>query len=186
MIIAGHRVEGDDVVLMLQDGGEIRCHPSLIDRFEPGPVAEPRDVVPRAVRTLGATAERLVSRPYGELIQEAAQVHGVSPILIHALVEVESGYDPTAVSPRGAMGLMQLMPFVAEEYGVHDPFDPASNIQAGTRHLRSLIDRFGIGNALAAYNAGAGSVLKFDGLPPFPETRRYVNRIMDLVDAHQD
>ena len=83
------------------------------------------------------------------------------------------------------MGLMQLMPALVAEYSVRDPYDPPSNIDAGTHHLRVLIDKFGIVGGLAAYNAGEGPVRRFDGVPPFPETRRYVNRIMDLVDANQ-
>ena len=129
---------------------------------------------------------RMLARPYGVLIREASERYDVDQYLIHALIEAESGYDPTAQSGRGAMGLMQLMPALAAQYAVHDPYDPASNIDAGTRHLGRLINRFGIAGALAAYNAGEGSVRKFGGPPPFPETRRYVSKILDLVDANQD
>ena len=114
----------------------------------------------------------MLERPYGAMIHGASKRHRVDPYLIHALIEAESGYRPTAVSHRGAMGLMQLMPALVAEYAVADPYDPAQNIEAGTRHLRRLIDNYDIGGALAAYNAGEGSVRKFDGIPPFPETRR--------------
>ena len=127
----------------------------------------------------------MLERPYGALIREASIRYGVDQYLVHALIEAESGYQSSAQSHRGAMGLMQLMPALAEEYAVTDPYDPAQNIDAGTRHLRRLIDRYGIVGALAAYNAGEGSVRKFDGIPPYPETRRYVARVMDLVEANQ-
>ena len=84
------------------------------------------------------------------------------------------------------MGLMQLMPSVAEEYSLADPYDPAGNIDAGARHLRRLIDRYGTASALAAYNAGEEPVRRFNGIPPYPETRQYVERVMDLVDANQN
>lgn len=184
MAIVGHHVDGAEIVLELRGGGEIRCDPALIDRVEL--VSAP----PRAASAGDADTSRanraLMERPFGGLIQQAAEAYGVNPSLVHALIEVESGYDAFAVSPRGAMGLMQLMPAIARKYSLEDPFDAAGNVDAGTRHLSRLIDRFGIGNALAAYNAGVSAVLRFDGLPPFPETDRYVERIMDLVDAHQD
>ena len=184
LLTAGHRVEGDEIVLVLRGGGEVRWNRDLIARIEPDPNRSPTLVI--ADETGGEeTLERLLSRPYGPLIQRAAEVHGVDPYLLHALIEVESQYEPRAESPRGAMGLMQLMPALAAEYAVQDPFDPTSNVNAGTRHLRSLIDKFGIAGALAAYNAGEASVRRFDGVPPYPETHRYVERIMDLVDEHQ-
>ena len=185
--IAQHWIEDGEVVLKLRGGGEVRWDPALIARIEldrsprrrpDGPV-ELQSIVPEE------PSGRMLARPYGALIQKAAQDHGVNPYLLHALIEVESRYKASAESPKGAMGLMQLMPALAAEYAVHDPFDPPSNIDAGTRHLRTLIDRYGIADALAAYNAGEGSVRRFDGIPPFPETYKYVNRIMDLVDANQ-
>src|SRR5262249_29805226 len=97
----------------------------------------------------------------------------------------ESGYDPTATSGAGAEGLMQLMPGTAQSLGVANPYDPAQGIDGGTRYLRSLLDQFG-GNtqlALAAYNAGAGAVDRYGGLPPSPETQNYVSRIMGRLQA---
>lgn len=83
------------------------------------------------------------------------------------------------------MGLMQLMPATAAQYAVSDPYDPSANIEAGTRHLRSLLDRYDVDSALAAYNAGEGSVRKFGGVPPYPETRNYVTKIQALIKAGQ-
>jgi len=106
---------------------------------------------------------------------------GVDPDLVRALIKVESDYQQRARSRRGAMGLMQLMPTTARQYGVTDPYDPRSNIEAGIKHLKSLLDRFPPALALAAYNAGDAAVERFRGMPPYPETREYVARILKLV-----
>jgi soluble lytic murein transglycosylase-like protein len=113
-----------------------------------------------------------------------ADEYGVDARLAHALIRVESNYQADAVSPKGAMGLMQLMPATARQYSVANPFDPEQNLAGGLRHLRGLLDRYGRGReslALAAYNAGEGAVSKYQGIPPYRETRNYVERIMTLV-----
>lgn len=114
------------------------------------------------------------------LAHSAAVRHRVDHRLVESLIEMESSFNPRAVSRAGAMGLMQLMPAVARRYGVRDPLDAAQNIDAGVRHLRGLLLRYGgdIERALAAYNAGAGAVDRFDGVPPYPETRQYVFRVL--------
>ena len=119
--------------------------------------------------------------PYAELIESMSQANGVDPLLVRALIQVESNYKPKARSPRGAMGLMQLMPSTAREYNVRNPFDPRANLEAGIKRLKSLIDRWGVELALAAYNAGEGAVMKFNGVPPYRETRDYVARILGLA-----
>mgnify|MGYP001332982218 CR=1 FL=1 len=184
MAIAGHQLDGDTLVLMLHGGGEVRCDASLIERIE---VGEPPQVESRIAAVLPSerSGRRLLERPYGSLILAASERHGVDQYLVHALIEAESNYRARAESVRGAMGLMQLMPELASDYDLSDPYDPAENIDTGTRHLRSLIDKYGISGALAAYNAGEGSVIKFNGIPPFPETRRYVERVMELVGVNQ-
>ena len=113
-------------------------------------------------------------------IRAAALRHGVPPELVLAIVEAESSFDPYAVSPRGARGLMQLMPVTASSLDVDDVFDPYENIDAGVRHLRRLLDRFDgdLPLVLAAYNAGEGAVQFYGGVPPYRETRRYVARIL--------
>ena len=116
-------------------------------------------------------------------IREAATRHGVSEDLVSAVIRVESGYNAQAVSPKGARGLMQLMPGTASLLGVRNSFDPRENIDGGVRHLRGLLDRFpnNLPLALAAYNAGEQAVTLYRGIPPYPETQGYVARILSLL-----
>ena len=118
---------------------------------------------------------------YAEEIRETARRHDVSTALVEAVIQVESAFNPLAVSPKGARGLMQLMPRTASALGVQDAFDPRQNIEGGVRHLRHLIDRYAgdLARALAAYNAGEGAVEYYRGIPPYPETRRYVEKVLD-------
>jgi len=113
------------------------------------------------------------------LIEGAAAKYGVEPGLVKAVVRAESGFNPTAVSPAGARGLMQLMPGTARALGVSDPFDAGQSVDAGVRYLKQQLDRFGdVRLALAAYNAGPAAVAKYGGVPPYRETRNYVNRVL--------
>lgn len=139
-----------------------------------------------------AAAPSAPDLPEGEraLVERAAREAGVDPALAMAVVVHESGGNPHAVSPAGAMGLMQLMPQTARELGVSDPFDPEQNVRAGVRSLREKIDEFGsVPLALAAYNAGSGAVLHFGGIPPYPETWRFVDAVLrtasDLASSGQ-
>jgi soluble lytic murein transglycosylase len=120
-------------------------------------------------------------RAHAAVIGEIARRYGVSPRLVEAVVRVESGFDRTAVSPKGAGGLMQLMPETAATLGVTDRFDARQNITGGVRHLRYLLDRYegSVTLALAAYNAGEGAVDAYRGIPPYPETQQYVRRVLD-------
>lgn len=117
-------------------------------------------------------------------IRKAATRYALSPDLIRAVVKVESNYQPRAVSPAGAQGLMQLMPATARELGVADPFDIEQNIDGGTRYLRRMLDQFGgdLKLALSAYNAGPGTVVRYDGDVPYAETRTYVARVLHYLD----
>jgi soluble lytic murein transglycosylase-like protein len=117
-----------------------------------------------------------------DLVKKVSVEKGLDPKLVDALVRVESGYNPAAVSRKGAMGLMQLMPATASRLGVADPFDPEQNVRGGVREFARLIDRYR-GNlqlALAAYNAGEGAVARYRGIPPYKETRNYVSRILTI------
>src|SRR5216683_6180924 len=119
---------------------------------------------------------------YAQEIAEAAARYAVPERLIWAVIRVESGFDHRAVSRTGARGLMQLMPETAAILGVRDSFDPMENINGGVRHLRGLLDRFGndLPLVLAAYNAGEGAVNTYRGIPPYPETQSYVQRVLDV------
>jgi len=119
-------------------------------------------------------------------IASASARYELDPNLIRAVIRTESDYNPNAVSRAGAMGLMQLMPATAESLGVTDPFNISQNVHAGTRYLRQLLDRFegDLELALAAYNAGAGNVIRHGGVPPFRETQNYIPRVMERKENY--
>ena len=128
----------------------------------------------------------MTSRELDSIIEEAARRHDVDPNLVRALIKVESNFNAQAVSPKGAMGLMQLMPGTARTLNVSNPFDPQQNVDAGVRHLKHLLQDFNgdVKLSLAAYNAGAGAVARSKGVPPYAETRNYVKRITALYGDH--
>ncbi len=119
---------------------------------------------------------------YEPYISEVSNLYGVDENLIKAVIKAESDFNPAAISRKGAIGLMQLMPETADELKVRDPFDPKENLEGGVKYLKYLIDYFN-GNielALAAYNAGPEAVIKYGGIPPYPETRRYVKKVVEI------
>jgi soluble lytic murein transglycosylase-like protein len=180
MSVKSHRVEGDSIVLVLRAGGEIVCESATIARITPDevPYPEPEADVPPAPAPPAPAAP---AGPYGDIIDKIAREQNVPAKLVRAVIQVESGYNERARSRKGAMGLMQLMPETARQYSVRDPYDPTSNIDAGIRHLRALLDRLPtLTLAIAAYNAGEAAVQRFRGVPPYPETRDYVKRVLDL------
>lgn len=136
----------------------------------------------------GETRSALLSHmPYGQAIQRTAERYGVDSLLLASIVEVESGFDPEAMSHKGAAGLMQVMPATAGT-GSEELCNPELNLDAGARYLRDLLKRFegDLELALAAYNAGPGNVERYGGLPPFRETRRYVDKVLEIyVDLHR-
>ena len=178
--VKGHRADGDSVVLALRNGGEIVCEASIIERFGPDevPYPEPEPPQPAAVVTPLQDAPAV---PFAAIIDKVSAEQQVPATLVKALIQVESAYRERARSPKGAMGLMQLMPATARQYGVADPYDPASNIEAGIKHLKMLLERLPVALALAAYNAGEGAVRRFNGIPPYAETRNYVARILAIA-----
>jgi hypothetical protein len=181
--VKSHRLDGESIILSLRGGGEVTCDKSLIERITPDEVPYPEPQAPKAAENPPAEDGGSLpgATPYGEIIASLSQAHGVDPMLVSALIQVESNYKPNAKSPRGAMGLMQLMPATVREYNLRNPYDPKANVAAGVKHLKSLIDRWGVRLALAAYNAGEGAVKKFNGIPPYRETRNYVSRILSLA-----
>jgi hypothetical protein len=191
-------MNGAEVTLTLRGGGDMSFDRNLIDRVEPDevPYPEPLDpgatatqlapapIAPRSELTLAMLADAplpQIPREYDALITELAKRHGVDSRLVHAVVTVESAYHVRARSLKGARGLMQLMPDTARQYGVRNSYNPESNLDAGIKHLRSLLDRFDLKLAIAAYNAGEATVQRFGGIPPYPETRDYVTRVLKLA-----
>ena len=177
--VKSHRVDGDSQVLVLRNGGEIVCEASIIERFAPDEVPYPE---PEAEAPAAAVPPPAPAGPYSEIIDRVSAEQHVPARLVRAVIQVESAFKPRARSPKGAMGLMQLMPATARQYAVADPYDPASNIEAGIKHLKSLLQRLPVGLALAAYNAGEAAVQRFNGIPPYPETRNYVSRILAIAN----
>jgi len=179
MSIKSHRVEGDTLVFALRGGGEMMVDSALITRIEPDEVPYPE---PELAREEAVRFDRRDARKeYAAIIDRFSKEQGVDARLVRAVIQVESGYQQTARSPKGAMGLMQLMPQTARQYAVADPYDPVANIEGGIKHLKMLLDRWPPQLALAAYNAGEAAVEKFRGIPPYPETRAYVSRVLQLV-----
>ncbi len=167
----GHRTEEAQLVLVLRGGGELSVAPETVRGFVPDEVLE--EIVAPAGTDLRALAV------------DVARRHGVDPELVLAVVAVESAFQPKAVSPKGAQGLMQLMPKTASSLGIADAFDPAENLDGGTRHLGSLLTIYDgdLVRALAAYNAGQGAVARYGGVPPYRETRDYVRKVIARYQA---
>jgi soluble lytic murein transglycosylase-like protein len=124
---------------------------------------------------------------YEPIIRSCSEKYGVSPSLVKAVIHAESGYNPNAVSTKGASGLMQLMPGTARSLKVANSFDPKDNVEGGVKYLRFLLDTFGgdVSLALAAYNAGLSKVARYGGIPPYAETRTYVNRVLSYMQTYQ-
>jgi len=204
--VTGFRVDGDRIVLLIEGGGEMALPSQQVLSIQRSEPARPSSGPPRA--GAGPDGERLVApdspsapAPGQEadavpLVVSAARVpdrsslrsaatriarkHGVDERLILAVIEVESRYDAFAVSPRGAIGLMQLMPETLVRFDVRNPYDPEQNIDAGVRYLKELLERYSGQRrlALAAYNAGEEAVERFSGIPPYRETVLYVDRVL--------
>lgn len=166
--VASRRTEGGTLLLELKGGGEVGVPEATVRGFVPDEVID--EVAPGAAT--GGDVRALVA--------DAARRHGLDPALVLAVVGVESGFRPDAVSPKGAQGLMQLMPATAASLGVADAFDAAANVDGGSRHLGALVARYGgdLKKALAAYNAGEGAVDQYRGVPPYGETRSYVSKVL--------
>ena len=183
MSVKAHRFEGSLIIVTLRGGGEMTFESSLITKIGPDevpydePLAESRGGPSDPEKNLSALAD---TTTYDPIIATAAARHGVPVKLVKAVIQVESAYQSRARSAKGAMGLMQLMPGTARQYQATNPYDPLANIDAGVRHLRTLLDRFELPLALAAYNAGEAAVRRFGGIPPFPETQDYVRKILAL------
>ena len=190
MSVRSYRVDGEFGIARLRAGGEVTFPAAIVTRVDPDEVPYPVPAADVAVADLTPAPEGvgvpqakvadaiLAARPFADLISTVAASHQVDARLIHAVIEQESKYQARARSKKGARGLMQLMPATARQYGVSNSYDPKSNIEAGVRHLKDLLSRLELPTALAAYNAGEGTIRRYGGLPPFPETQNYVRRIL--------
>jgi soluble lytic murein transglycosylase-like protein len=170
--LASHSVDGDTVHLVLRGGGELQIAASLVAGFVPDEVADEVAAATGDVRAL---------------VLAVAARHGLDPALVLAVAGVESALRPDAVSPKGAQGLMQLMPATAAELGVSDPFDPEANLDGGARYLCQMLDLYNgdVRKALAAYNAGPGAVRRYGGVPPYRETSQYIQRVLAKWREHK-
>jgi soluble lytic murein transglycosylase-like protein len=169
--------------VVLPGGGELSLPTSRVARWETlAPLAVAASASPAAED--GSAAWRAAAGHYADLIAQAADRHRIDPALLTAVAETESAFDPRAISPKGACGLLQLMPATAARFGVEDVFDVAQNVEGGARYLSWLLDRFEgrTDLALAGYNAGEGAVERHRGIPPYQETRRYVDRVLRGAD----
>jgi len=173
MKVSSYRFDERTVTLFLKGGGDVTVPSTLIQGIVPDEIVEE---VEKAAADLTGEPKDIKT-----LAAETARRHGLDPALVLAVVSVESGFRPDAVSRKGAQGLMQLMPGTARELGVADPLDPAANLDGGTRHLNALLQQYkgDLKRALAAYNAGAGAVKRHGGVPPYRETREYVQKVLD-------
>ena len=189
MSVKSHTISAGMATLALRDGGQVTFPADIIERVDADevPFDSPDTREDAAVQhPQGGPAPvapaisdaQLAARPFAELISTVATAHDVDLRLIHAVIEQESNYQARARSKKGARGLMQLMPATARQYGVRDSYDPKSNLEAGVRHLKDLLSRLDLPVALAAYNAGEGTIQRYGGLPPYPETQNYVRTIL--------
>jgi soluble lytic murein transglycosylase-like protein len=183
MSVASHRVEGDRLIVKLRGGGEMTFDRALITKIGPDEVAYPDETAATVSQAPAITdGPGLVGKTsYDPIIESASGKHDVDARIVKAVIQVESSFNPRARSPKGAMGLMQLMPKTARQYAARNPYDPQSNIDAGTKYLSKLLSEFELPLALAAYNAGEGAVRRFGGIPPYAETQTYVAKILFLL-----
>ena len=174
MVVERYEEEGNLALLTLPGGGALGIPKDLIQNHYPGWVPPPDMAKPE---------ERLPkSLPYREIIAKYCQKYGMDWKLVAALIQVESAFNPAAVSPKGAKGLMQLMPQTQKELGVANAFDPEENIRGGVQYLQQLLQacQGDLELTLAAYNAGIGRVQAYKRVPPYPETQLYVAKILTL------
>ncbi|MGH9457458.1 MAG: lytic transglycosylase domain-containing protein [Thermoanaerobaculia bacterium] len=180
--ISAWEVGPESAQLTLAGGGTIEMPTESIERIvddEVVPAGDPVPALPERKWGFVESSTPLFGTRFDPIIVEAARKFDVDAALVSAVIKAESDYDPRTVSHKGAQGLMQLMPATARRFGVADAFDPRANVHAGTRYLRWLLDRFDgrVELALAGYNAGEGNVDRYEGVPPFRETREYIRRI---------
>jgi len=182
MIVESLSLEGEFFILVLENKSSIAVPRSRVDTVQRyTPVKE--ELPPEPAEPLPWTR---VAGDYVEVIRAAAKANDLDPAVITAMIQVESNFDPYAVSHKGACGLLQLIPGTAERFGVKDVFDAADNVNGGAKYFRWLLDKFEnrMEFALAAYNAGENVVLRYNGIPPYRETRDYVAKVLRKVETN--
>lgn len=182
MLVESLRLEGDHFVLVLEGSSTIavpRNRVATVKRYTPAPPAGDETPAPPLPWTQ-------VAGEYAELIRTVSAAHDLDPAVITAMIQVESNFDPFAVSHKGACGLLQLIPATAKRFGVRDVFDPEDNVAGGARYFRWLLDRFEnrMEHALAAYNAGENAVSRYNGIPPYRETQNYVLKVLQKAETN--
>lgn len=196
--VKGYEQDGEQARLSFHYGGRMTMPLTRVERVvddevempEPEPVPVPDEMAavtppPGPINLRFAAGQKVPAGPYGELIYNMAKRHDVNPEVVAALIRAESAFNPRAVSHKGARGLMQLMPATAQRFGVSKDrlFQPEHNLEAGMRYLSWLVGQFpnDLSLVLAAYNAGEGSVARYQGVPPYKETRNYIRRIFGTL-----
>ena len=185
LAVKSYRIDGPLITVTLRRGGEATFDRSLVSRIAedevPEPEAAPEPAEPAAAAPIvqrTVSVEDLRQRPFADMIQTVAARHGVDPVLVHAMIQAESNYQPRARSTKGARGLMQVLPSTARQLGGGNLYDPQSNLETGIRYLKGLLAQFDLTHAIAAYNAGPAAVKRYGGVPPFVETRAYVEKVL--------
>jgi len=170
--------KADQIVVLVDEHG----HKIYVNT---GETSSRVDWMTRSFRPSATAVSGRAPANINQLVEQAASRFQVDPELIHAIIRVESGYDPKAVSSKGAMGLMQLIPATAQRFGVANPFDPKQNLEGGVNYLKYLLDLFGgdLSLSLAAYNAGEHSVQRSGGIPAIPETQDYVRKVTSIYQT---
>lgn len=183
-----YELEGEDIRIELENGGHLVMPLLRIDRVIDDELGkeEPREEAPREFIYLGFEPEdEAPNTPFGVVIFEAARRRNVNPDLVAAIIRAESAFDPDAVSPKGARGLMQLMPATGKRFGIQpiDLFDSEINVETGVTYLQQLIETYSqdLTLVLAAYNAGEGAVARHRGVPPYAETQEYIRRVYSFL-----
>jgi soluble lytic murein transglycosylase-like protein len=170
--------KADQIVVLVDENG----HKIYVNT---GETSTRTDWMSHSFRASGPAVSAGIPANINQLVEQTANRYQVDPELVHAIIRVESGYDPKAVSSKGAMGLMQLVPATAQRFGVVNPFDPKQNLEGGVTYLKYLLDLFqgDLNLSLAAYNAGEHSVQRSGGIPAFPETQDYVRKVTSIYQS---
>ena len=186
LIVDRHETTGFRTILILPGNGQMEIETAWIEGFEPSDGFEPTTEIPGDSESM--KADKIYSREeLQQWVRENALKFSLDEKLLVSMIRAESNFDPLAVSSRGAQGLMQLMPETASAYKLKNPFNPRENLEAGARYMKDLLQQFNqnLVLALAAYNAGPTSVLDHNGVPPFPETARYVKKVLALKEERR-